>query len=84
MYHDDLPADIDARVVTCIRIELARRNLRAPALGDILDLASASVSRRMAGQTPFSVAELGRIAEAWSIPISRLLGESQPALVGAA
>jgi transcriptional regulator with XRE-family HTH domain len=69
-----MPMDVSARIATELRVELARRNLRAPALAEILDLSTASVSRKLSGLTPFTVVELDRIATAWGVPICQLLG----------
>lgn len=67
--------NVNARVVTAVRVELARRDLKAQALVEILGVTKAAISYRMNGHTPFSLEDLAAIATAWGIPIAQLLDE---------
>lgn len=76
MYQDATPPNINARVATAVRVELARRNLRYAALAPILGVSTAAVSNRMTCAVPWSVEDIDAISRAWGIPMSVLLGES--------
>jgi len=76
-----MSTNVNGQIVTAIRVELARRNLRADALAAIVGLTRSGIYSKMSGRTPFTVAELLAISAAWGVPTSLLLGEPQPAAV---
>jgi len=71
--------DVNARVATALRVELARRALPDCALAEILGVSRQAISMRMRGKQAFRVSELGAIAAAWGIDLAELIGERQPA-----
>lgn len=63
-----------------IRAHLARRQISGKTFAARLGLSQFAVSRRLRGQTPFSIDELSRAAEFLGVPLVDLL-PSQPAEV---
>lgn len=70
-----MSTNVNKRVATQVRIELARRGLRAVTLAKLLDVSPASISYRLNGHTAFTVAELDAIATEWKMPLADLIGE---------
>lgn len=68
------------RVGKCVRVEAVRRDLKQQDLADRLGLSQASVSRKLAGRTTFTVEELVDLAEWFAVPIQRFFdaGPGQP------
>lgn len=58
-----------------IRAEMARRSVRQIALAKHLGLSQTAVSRRLNGETEFSVAELVAVAGLLGVPAASLLGD---------
>jgi transcriptional regulator with XRE-family HTH domain len=67
-----------------VRAEMARRSVRQVALAKHLGLSQAAVSRRVNGETEFSVAELLAVAELLGVSAASLLGEDVAATAGSA
>jgi transcriptional regulator with XRE-family HTH domain len=59
-----------------IRAEMARRSIRQIVLAQRLGLSQAAISRRLKGETEFSVAELLVVAELLGVPAASLLGDA--------
>jgi len=58
-----------------VRAEMARRQVRQVTLAQRLGLSQAAISRRINGETEFSVAELLAVADLLGVSASALLGE---------
>lgn len=63
MSSNDTPAELQKAVAAEVRAELARKQMSQVALAEHLGVAQATVSRRLTGEVPFDVAELGQVAE---------------------
>lgn len=61
------------RVASTIRAELARRRIPQTVVAEKLNLSQATVSRRLAGEYPFDVAELSVLAEMLGMTASDLV-----------
>jgi transcriptional regulator with XRE-family HTH domain len=64
-----------------VRAEAARRKVSGSAVARAIGLSQSAMSRRLAGEYPFSVTELAQIALYLDVPVSSLLPD---ATVGAA
>lgn len=64
--------DVEDAVRANIRSILAVTDETFTDIGIVLDLSVAVVGRRQRGVTPWSVAELGRLARHWEIEVSKL------------
>lgn len=53
-----------------VRAEMARRRVNQREVGEILGIPQSQVSRRLRGVIAFNTDELGRLADAWGIPLS--------------
>jgi transcriptional regulator with XRE-family HTH domain len=58
------------RIAAEVRAEMARRRVNQREVGEILGLPQSQVSRRLRGVIAFNTDELGRLADAWSVPVS--------------
>jgi predicted transcriptional regulator len=58
-----------------IRAEMARRKVPQREIADLLDLPQASVSKRLAGEVPWRITELAKIAAFLDVPLAVLLGQ---------
>jgi hypothetical protein len=69
------PEDLWRRIAACVRAELARMHVRAPAalVGEILGLHRNTITDRLNGHTPFYAWEIWKIAKTLDIPVARLL-----------
>lgn len=56
-----------------VRGLLAERKISQQTVANALGISKAAVSRRIAGEIPFNVAELGRLASLLDVPASRFL-----------
>lgn len=65
----------DQRVAGNVRAEMARRNYSQTSLAKKLGRTQQALSRRLCGQTAFSVTELDQIAEALGCSLNDLIGE---------
>jgi transcriptional regulator with XRE-family HTH domain len=52
---------------------IALRGGSQRAIAEVLGLSQQSVSDRLTGKTPFTLADLDRLAEHWDIPVAQLL-----------
>lgn len=68
-----MPLDATRSVAAEVRAALARRGEAQRFVIDVLELSQPSVSRRLRGEVPFDVAELGKLAAALDVPISTFL-----------
>lgn len=65
---------IDPQIVAGeVRAHLARRDLGKKWLAETLGVSVATVNRRLAGKSAFTLAEVSTLAEALGIPVSALL-----------
>lgn len=63
-------------VANTIRAELARRSLTQADLATALGVTQPSVSRRMSGQTPFTVDEVAKAAALLGLPVTALVEDA--------
>ena len=64
----------DAEMVgSRVRGLLAERKLSQSAMAEHLGISKAAMSRRIAGEIPFNVAELGSLAALLGVPTSRFI-----------
>ena len=70
-----MPTNVNARVATALRVELARRDQPAASLAEILGCSRQAISQKMRGDYGFRIEELDRIATAWGVPLASLLNE---------
>jgi len=63
------------RVASNVRAEMARRNQTQSSLAELVGMRQQAISRRMSGQTEFTIDELARIAAALGCPLVDLLAE---------
>lgn len=63
------------RVAAEVRAEMGRHRVTQAQLGQVLGLHQMSVSRRLAGEVPFDVDELYKVAVFLGCPVSRLIPE---------
>jgi transcriptional regulator with XRE-family HTH domain len=73
---DDTPAGLQLAVAAEVRAELARKQMSQHALAAALGVAQQTVSRRLTGEVPFDVAELGRVAEILGVPVGQFFPAS--------
>lgn len=72
-----MPSDSHAqRVAANVRAEMARSKRTQAALAHDIGMKQQALSRRLAGITPFTIDELGRIAEVLEVPLHGLVGEA--------
>lgn len=65
---DTVTPGVDRMIAAEIRAAMGRETLSRRALAEKLDVDPMWVSRRLTGQTPFSVEDVVRICEALKIP----------------
>lgn len=61
------------RVVTEVRAEMARQRVSQRKVGEILGISQPQVSARLRGEIAFNTIELGLLAEAWGVPVTRFM-----------
>lgn len=66
---------LGTRVAAEIRAWRGRLNMSQAEVGRILGLSQGQISARMLGKVEFSLSEIERLAEAWSISVYDLLGQ---------
>lgn len=64
-------------LVTAIKVELARKNMRMFQLADLLGLSRVSLSKKMNGHTEFTVGELYNLADTFGMSASELLSNAE-------
>jgi transcriptional regulator with XRE-family HTH domain len=67
------------QVAANVRAEMARSGLSQASLGTDLGLKQQSLSRRLAGRTPFSVDEAFAVADLLGVPASEIFPTSRHA-----
>jgi len=75
--------DVEERVRANIRSILAVTDETFTDIGSVLELSVAVVGRRQRGVTPWSVAELGRLAGHWEIEVSKLFASRTTVVLSA-
>ena len=65
-----------ATVGANVRAEMARRKVPQREVADLLNLPQASVSKRLAGEVPWRITELTKVADFLDVPVAVLLGEA--------
>ncbi|RRD61391.1 helix-turn-helix transcriptional regulator [Leucobacter sp. OH1287] len=63
-------------LVTAIKVELARKNMRMFQLADLLGLSRVSLSKKMNGHTEFTVGELYNLADTFGMSASGVSGQN--------
>lgn len=71
-----MPTDERLTIASVVRSELEHHRMSQRAAAEILGLPQQSVQQRLAGEIPFRAEELAKLANALSIPVSRLFPES--------
>lgn len=75
-----MPSDSHAqRVADNVRAEMARSKRTQAILAHEVGMKQQALSRRLAGHTPFTVDELGRIAAVLNVSLTSLVGEKASA-----
>jgi transcriptional regulator with XRE-family HTH domain len=59
-----MPATLPENMATIVRMELARRKMRQTELGALTGLARTTLSKRLLGEVPFTLAEIAVVAKA--------------------
>ena len=67
---------IDTDLGDNVRAAMAHRRAKQSDLAAALRISQPAVSARLAGKTPFTVAELAAVAAYLNVPVLDLLGES--------
>lgn len=65
-----MPDSHTDRVAAEVRAEMGRQRVSQRQVGEILGLPQPQVSRRLSGLIAFNTVELGRLADAWNVPLS--------------
>ncbi len=74
-----MPLSDRERIAAEVRAELARQQKTQRDVAEILGLPQPVVSLRLQGKRAFRAEELGKLAEALSVPISRFFPEPEGA-----
>lgn len=74
-----MPDSHTERVAAEVRAEMGRQRVSQRKVGEILGLPQPQVSRRLSGLIAFNTAELGRLADAWGVPLSTFIGAPERA-----
>ena len=74
------PSDYPTRVRRRVRVALAEHEISASEMARRCGWTQSYISRRMAGRSPFDVADLARIAEELGIGVSSLTAEPAEAV----
>lgn len=69
----DLTDRLSGRIAAEVRAELARQAITQQELGERLGYTQWWVSRRVTGLTPFTAAEIIRVAEVLGVPVTNFL-----------
>lgn len=64
---------IAERAISAVREQATARGISQQEIANLLQLHKSQITRRMNGDIEFSLTELGVLAAAWDIPLSRLL-----------
>lgn len=73
-----MPDDVNERIATALRVELARRKLPVNTLAEILKISRQAVSAKMNGPGAFRLTELALIAQELGVPLADLVAEHEP------
>lgn len=60
-------------IVREVKAEMARKGMSQEALGALIGWDQRRVSRRLTGEVPFGVAELGQVADALGVSVMQLI-----------
>jgi transcriptional regulator with XRE-family HTH domain len=69
----------DEAVAANVRAEMGRHKCTQVTLADRIGMTQQALSRRLAAQTPFTVAELGRVADALGVALNALIASEDVA-----
>ncbi len=72
-------ADLTTAIAASVHEVLRARGIQQRQIAPVLGLSQPAVSDRLRGRTPFTLADLDRIAEHLGVPVARLL--EPPALL---
>jgi transcriptional regulator with XRE-family HTH domain len=67
------PSSLDERIGAKVREQLHDQGMSQQALADRLEVSAFFISRRLRGIVPFTVAELGTVAEVLHVPVEELM-----------
>lgn len=67
---------LSERVAAAVRAEVARRKISQGRIASVLDTSQATVSRRLAGTTPFDLDELEQVAGLLGLSVADLLKDA--------
>lgn len=73
MSNPTAPRLTTADVVANVKAEMARTNLKAPALMTRLDMTRSALQRRLSGEIEFTATELATVADLLGVPVPSLL-----------
>lgn len=68
-------SNVNERLITAVRVELARRNISQAAAARRAGISQAALSYRMTGRVSFTVEEIVDLAVACEIPIGALVSD---------
>jgi transcriptional regulator with XRE-family HTH domain len=57
---------------------MGRQRATQRTIGEILGISQPQVSKRLLAEHPFNTRELDKLADAWGVPVERLLPVGQP------
>jgi transcriptional regulator with XRE-family HTH domain len=69
------PRSTDEKVAANVRAEMGRKKCNQVVLADRIGMTQQALSRRLAGQTPFTVDELSRVAAALDVLVTTLIDD---------
>ena len=67
------PSSLDERIGAKVREQLQDQGMSQQALADRLEVSPFFISRRLRGIVPFTVTELGTVAEILHVPVEELM-----------
>lgn len=66
--------ELHRRVAANVRAEMARRGMTQRYVADLLGIAQQAVSARLRGKTPFTINEIGQLAQVFGLHPAVMLG----------
>ena len=68
-------ASLESAIAVEVKVWMVRKGYKQIDLGTLLEITQAAISRRLKGQTPFTMRELMTIAAEFGLSLNELLGE---------
>ncbi|WP_372593577.1 helix-turn-helix domain-containing protein [Actinotalea sp.] len=78
-----MATNLTAAIADAVREHLRRRGVSQRTAGPLLGMSQQALSDRLTGRTPFTLADLERLADLLDLPVSDLLQPRQVQEVGA-